>query len=82
MCHEKLDWEPNKNINFLTGVNSSGKSSVLQGLVLGLLGDTKQTKRYRRMQDFIQKGFSRAIVQVEYSKLYFISHICVGYTEE
>ena len=64
MCHEKLDWEPNKNINFLTGVNGSGKSSVLQGLVLGLLGDTKQTKRYRRMQDFIQKGFSRAIVQV------------------
>ena len=55
---------------------------MLQGLVLGLLGDTKQTKRYRRMQDFIQKGFSRAIVQVEYSKLYFISHICVGYTEE
>eukprot|EP00092_Neocalanus_flemingeri_P012357 GFUD01013323.1.p1 GENE.GFUD01013323.1~~GFUD01013323.1.p1 ORF type:complete len:1085 (-),score=369.84 GFUD01013323.1:206-3460(-) len=64
MCHEELDWEPNKNVNFVTGVNGSGKSSVLQGLVLGLLADSKHTKRYNKLQDFIQKGHSRAIVQV------------------
>merc|ERR1719357_433365 len=64
MCHEELDWEPNKNVNFVTGVNGSGKSSVLQGLVLGLLADSKHTKRYNKLQDFIQKGHSKAIVQV------------------
>jgi len=64
MCHGELDWEPNKNVNFVTGVNGSGKSSVLQGLVLGLLADSKHTKRYNKLQDFIQKGHNRAIVQV------------------
>ena len=64
MCHEELDWRPNRNVNFVTGLNGSGKSSVLQGLVLGLLADTKHTKRYTRLQDFIQKGFQRAVVQV------------------
>jgi len=64
MCHEEFDWEPNKNVNFVTGVNGSGKSSVLQGLVLGLLADSKHTKRYNKLQDFIQKGHNRAIVQV------------------
>ena len=62
MCHGELDWEPNKNVNFVTGVNSSGKSSVLQGLVLGLLADSKHTKRYNKLQDFIQKGYNRATV--------------------
>lgn len=57
--------EPNKNVNFVTGVNGSGKSSVLQGLVLGLLADSKHTKRYNKLQDFIQKGYNKAIVQVE-----------------
>ena len=33
---------------------------------MGLLSDSKNTKRYKRMQDFVQKGFSRAIVQVKY----------------
>jgi len=64
MCHGELDWEPNKNVNFVTGVNGSGKSSVLQGLVLGLLADSKHTKRYNKLQDFIQKGYNRATVQV------------------
>ena len=38
--------EPNRNVNFVTGVNGSGKSSLLQGLVVGLLADSKHTKRY------------------------------------
>ena len=31
MCHSEFDWEPNKNVNFVTGANGSGKSSILQG---------------------------------------------------
>ena len=31
MCHEDFSWEPNRNVNFVTGANGSGKSSILQG---------------------------------------------------
>ena len=55
---------PNKNVNFVTGANGSGKSAVLLGLVLGLFAESKQTKRYSRVQDFVQKGRRRAVVQV------------------
>ena len=64
MCHSNFAWEPNKNINFLTGQNGSGKSSILQGLVLGLLAESKATKRYSKLQDFIKKGCSKAEIQV------------------
>ena len=64
-----LTGKPNKNVNFVTGVNGSGKSSILQGLVLGLLADSKHTKRYHKLQDFIQKGYKRATVQVEWQSI-------------
>ena len=48
----------------MTGLNGSGKSSVLQGLVLGLLADSKHTKRYNKLTDFIQKGHQKAVIQV------------------
>ena len=54
----------NKNINFVTGLNGSGKSSVLQGLVLGLLADSKHTKRYSKLQDFIMKDKQKAVIQI------------------
>ena len=55
---------PNKNVNFVTGANGSGKSSILNALVLGLFAESKHTKRFSRVQDFVQKGKSRAVVQV------------------
>ena len=64
MCHEELDWQPNRNVNFIMGVNGSGKSSILQGLVLGLLADSKATKRYSRLQDFVKKGCTKAVIKV------------------
>ena len=48
----------------MTGANGSGKSAVLLGVVLGLFAESKQTKRYSRVQDFVQKGSRRAVVQV------------------
>ena len=56
MCHSELILEPNANINFITGDNGAGKSSLLQGLVLGLLGDAKTTKRYSSIASFIKKA--------------------------
>ena len=31
MCHADFEWTPNRNVNFVTGANGSGKSSILQG---------------------------------------------------
>ena len=36
MNHSKLDWSPIRNVNIITGRNGSGKSSILQAIVLGL----------------------------------------------
>ena len=64
MCHGEFHWTPNSRVNFVTGANGSGKSSVLQGITLGLLGETRSTKRYAKISEFIRKGASRAVVQV------------------
>ena len=48
----------------MTGDNGSGTSSILQGLVIGRLADSRHTKRYSKLQDFIQKDYQRALVQV------------------
>ena len=98
MCHGSFEWSPNTNVNFVTGVNGSGKSSILQGiiilqsiktcflqihatqhiiiilplswmsgLVLGLLADSKHTKRYSKLQDFIRRGANKAEIKVNQS---------------
>ena len=100
MCHGSFEWSPNTNVNFVTGVNGSGKSSILQGiiilqsiktcflqiyatqhiiiilslswmsgLVLGLLADSKQTKRYNKLQDFIRRGANKAEIKVNQSAI-------------
>ena len=85
MYHGSFEWSPNRNVNFVTGANGSGKSSILQGvytvqnitfnmqdciriklpgLVLGLLADSKHTKRYSKLQDFVRRGANKAEIQV------------------
>ena len=36
MTHGSLTIEPNARVNLITGVNGSGKSSILQAIVIGL----------------------------------------------
>jgi len=64
MCHSQFTWEPNQRVNFVTGANGSGKSSMLQAITLGLLGDPKSVKRYTKVAEFIKKGASKATIQV------------------
>jgi len=64
MCHSNFVWEPNPCVNFVTGSNGSGKSSVLQALVLGLMGESKHIKRYSKVSEFVKKDCSRAVIQV------------------
>ena len=69
MCHESLEWQPNSRVNFVTGQNGAGKSSVLQGIVLGLLGETKNIKRFNKVTEFIKKGCSKTVIQVTLSNV-------------
>jgi len=64
MCHSNFIWEPNTCVNFVTGSNGSGKSSILQALVLGLMGESKHIKRYSKVSEFVKKDCSRAVIQV------------------
>jgi len=64
MVHSEFEWEPNNQVNFVTGVNGSGKSSVLQALVLGLNGELKGMGRYQKAKDFIKKDTQKAIIQI------------------
>ena len=52
-----LDLEPNK-VNYITGRNGAGKSSVIQAAVLALGGNAKVTKRATNVMHFIREGNS------------------------
>ena len=69
MCHDSLEWQPNSRVNFVTGQNGAGKSSVLQGIVLGLLGETKNIKRFNKVTEFIKKGCNKTVIQVTLSNV-------------
>ena len=64
MVHSDFTWEPCYNVNFVTGTNGSGKSSLLQGIVIGLMSDARHTKRYKRLTEFIRRGAAKAIIKV------------------
>ena len=64
MCHEEFTWRPGPRVNFLSGSNGAGKSSVVAALALGLLGEARATRRYSRLQDFVRRGAMRAVIQV------------------
>ena len=37
MTHQEFGpWKPNPRVNLITGANGSGKSSILQAIVIGL----------------------------------------------
>ena len=55
-------------MNFVTGANGSGKSSILQGLVLGLFAESKATKRYTKISDFVLKGSNKSEIKVIMTK--------------
>jgi chromosome segregation ATPase len=64
MVHEDFEWRPGHNVNIITGKNGSGKSSVLQGIVLGLMYGSRQVGRYARIGDFVRRGAMQAVIEV------------------
>ena len=44
-CHDNLEVNLNRNVNFIVGRNGSGKSAILTALVVGLGGRASATNR-------------------------------------
>lgn len=44
-CHENLEVNLNRNVNFIVGRNGSGKSAILTALVVGLGSRASVTNR-------------------------------------
>lgn len=44
-CHENLEVNFNRNVNFIVGRNGSGKSAILTALVVGMGGRASATNR-------------------------------------
>lgn len=67
MCHAELIWNITKPINFVIGSNGSGKSSILQAIVLGLGGNAADTKRYTKVSEYIRKGCNKTVIEISLS---------------
>ena len=64
MCHAKFDYHPKEKINFITGVNGSGKSAVMSALIFGLGGGSKITNRGSANKNLIRTNESQATVEI------------------
>ncbi|GAA0169490.1 DNA metabolism protein [Lithospermum erythrorhizon] len=65
MCHTNLEIELGDHVNFITGLNGSGKSAILGALSVAFGSRPKLTQRANTMKDFIKTGCSYALVHVE-----------------
>ncbi|KAK4057950.1 Structural maintenance of chromosomes protein 6 [Microbotryomycetes sp. JL221] len=67
MCHKLLSVKFGPQINFLVGMNGSGKSAVLTAISMCLGGSAKLTNRASKMSDFVTSGEYAAKIQVRLS---------------
>ncbi|GAA5839517.1 hypothetical protein JCM3766R1_003566 [Sporobolomyces carnicolor] len=56
MCHYSTEVDFGPQVNFLVGVNGSGKSAVLTGITMALGGNAKATNRGAKGGDLIREG--------------------------
>lgn len=64
MCHSLLEVDFQKNVNFLTGRNGSGKSAILTALVVGLGAKASLTNRGSNVRGFIKMGENSGYVEI------------------
>ncbi|GAA5878570.1 hypothetical protein JCM1840_007454 [Sporobolomyces johnsonii] len=56
MCHYATEVQFGPQVNFLVGVNGSGKSAILTGITMALGGNAKATNRGQKGGDLIMEG--------------------------
>ena len=70
-CHESLAVDLGDRINFISGRNGSGKSSLLTAIILALGGEPKKATdgkgKSENYDSVIRKGCDVAAVEVEFS---------------
>ncbi|XP_063898967.1 structural maintenance of chromosomes protein 6 [Helicoverpa armigera] len=64
-CHDNLEVNFNRNVNFIVGRNGSGKSAILTALVVGLGGRASATNRGSNLHSFIKKGANSATIEIK-----------------
>ncbi|XP_054719287.1 structural maintenance of chromosomes protein 6-like [Uloborus diversus] len=64
MCHENLKFDFDPHMNFIVGLNGSGKSAILTGIILALGGKSSSTGRYANIKGFIKTGKQSATASV------------------
>ncbi|CAG8952506.1 hypothetical protein HYFRA_00009609 [Hymenoscyphus fraxineus] len=64
MCHDRLNVKLGPLINFVVGMNGSGKSAVLTAITLCLGGKTSSTNRGTKVKDMIKSGQEHAALIV------------------
>jgi RecF/RecN/SMC N terminal domain len=55
MCHRKLRVDLNRNVNFISGQNGSGKSAILAAIQICLGASARRTHRARNLKDLVRK---------------------------
>eukprot|EP00736_Rhodelphis_marinus_P001592 Rmarinus@m.20828 len=69
MCHEHLVVELGRSLNFISGLNGSGKSAILTGIALCLGARTSSTGRGLHLGSVVRDGASMAVVQVRFANV-------------
>ncbi|KPM11958.1 structural maintenance of chromosomes protein 6-like protein [Sarcoptes scabiei] len=67
MCHTNFHLEFGSRINFIIGQNGSGKSAILNGIVLGLGGRASATNRGSGLSSFVKNGETKAKIIIKLS---------------
>lgn len=67
MCHESFTYRPQPRLNFLSGVNGSGKSAVLTAITFALGGTARTANRGTSTKSFVRTGASSASVELTLS---------------
>mmetsp|Transcript_10985 Transcript_10985/g.20939 ORF Transcript_10985/g.20939 Transcript_10985/m.20939 type:complete len:1058 (+) Transcript_10985:150-3323(+) len=64
MCHNKLEINLGRHINFIVGENGAGKSAILTALFVCFGANARKTNRARSLKELIKTGANHALVSV------------------
>eukprot|EP00054_Salpingoeca_dolichothecata_P030049 m.241366 g.241366 ORF g.241366 m.241366 type:complete len:1125 (+) comp26586_c0_seq3:158-3532(+) len=64
LCHRHLSIDLGPSVNFIHGLNGSGKSAILTAIIVGLGGKASSTARGSKLRDLIRKGATSSVVKV------------------
>lgn len=64
MCHEHLALDFSPHLNIIYGMNGSGKSTILTGIMIGLGAKSHTTSRGSNLSAFIKTGKQKAWIHI------------------